>query len=424
MLSAKVIDVEKSNIASTFTDALGHPTGFMLKNWIPEAKTTSRGELFLPIWDVSGESTELLEVNLSDTRDDIKRLWNYDEAPDPIGIHGVGWMERQIGALDRIIVEGCYLGYKVSEARIDFSDNTPMHFRPENIQRRIGAHCSLADANTLVSAWKSLELTPAIITQSINKMRRMENIGLAVVKTVELAQELDSVTVHPDQFIPDESEFLYCVDDEPETFLARTHNAEGDWSDYAEYVNDYPEYQAGPAESFSYIPLGITEYDFGNDWFDSQPKWFKSLIYLVQSTTSCDALGQIKKARYEKCGDHAQSSYFWWMCKIQQRKLERPGRANLKTLLKWLKRTTKPQGFLKKYLFDLKLNPKMKCLSNRQWTCAWNLLKAKGLARTGKPTAPVPPLPADESPQLTHHPVMAWDAEDISQADWNCSCNS
>lgn len=367
---------------------------------------------FLPVWSIISKGSEVIEVQSKDPRTNLDRLYDSSEAPDPIGIEGVAWIERQISGLDRIIVEGCFKGSKVTDPRIDFSDRTIQYFKPEVIQRRIGYDiCSLADAITLTKAWQSLELTSDIVNKFINRIRESGKLADAITNSVIWADALDAVTVHPEDFIPGEQE-AWEADAHDRRRQEAIDSDDFDALEALDRDEEQAEESATAHECFRWTPIGTSDYDFKPDWLRSQFKWYKKLIEQVKATTSCEELGKIKKRSFGHCGNHMQSSFFWWMCKIQQRKLERPGRANLKKLLKWLKKTDKPQGFLKKYLFDLKLNPKMKCLSNRQWTVAWNLLKAKGLARIGRPTAPVPPddLPPMETIEYASGPTYT-DAE-------------
>ena len=219
--------------------------------------------------------TEKMEMFGVEHSDYIEALFDdseYGEAFIGMAIH-----TSEMSGLDRMISEDGYKGAKVSIPRFLQTDGKIYWQRPEWLAKQI--ETDALTASKFVAMWMRMDPTEKMVKTFIRWIQK-NGVHGALVYFTKLTQELDSVTIEADEFIP-----LNIVEPEPEPDEDEV-NLEDEEVDLVDFNV--------PSIPFRYIPIGITD-DFVLDselgftrpepkqWLEKQPAWFRDEVTKIKS---------------------------------------------------------------------------------------------------------------------------------------------
>lgn len=232
------------------------------------------------------------------------------------GFLGDGAYQADMSGLQRQIAEDCYNGSGRVQRPSQNIPQKPKHHRAEWVAQRLNEY-DLADADVLITAWKTIEATPTMITQFIGWINADPTQDWVEYFT-GLAAELDDAVAPVDPVIPEPTDIdyvswleyfgdvayeAYKAEQGPVSTgyaddLARRWETDPDDPKLADQIISHDERdQLDSVNELAYVTINT---DPGEDrWMDRQPEWVPRSIEALKKTDDLQRLGKIAQFAFK-----------------------------------------------------------------------------------------------------------------------------
>jgi hypothetical protein len=222
-----------------------------------------------------------------------KELFNDQDYADGVGFSSMAEHVSDMSQLDRLINETCYNGFKVSRPEPQLTDRRLWWQKPLKLQRNIekSRPITLASCQHLIDSWTLLDFRTKEALDAIHNVKtkavwykasqrsgalieHAPSIENAVIYYRNLAQNLELVTVHADEFVVNGEQYSEDHEDEALTDEERF---------YRELERDFElegKDKTGPV-NLDYYPIGERPEDRAFQRALKNDKKFKETFYYL-----------------------------------------------------------------------------------------------------------------------------------------------